>query len=324
MVAKNMGEFQVGCQKGRNIRDHTFILHAVTNEAIQMKINIDLNFYDIKQCYDSVWLHQAINDLYKAGVQNRNLNILFSGNSKTRMCVRTSVGDTDRIQLNHVLMQGSVPAGFLCSNQIAKHSNNMYNDGSVYMYMNEVPIPPLAMVDDIVTISQCDSVEGIKMNAQTDTFVKTNKLECQVAKGKCQWVHIGPDTCSSKFIVNNKELERADNYKYLGDEISNSFETLYNKRANKAVGYANTSLAMTTEMSIGFKNYSTFKTLHETIFLNGTLLNMETWPHFSTSRIEMYEKIEQNLLRSVLKAHSKTAIETLYLELGILFPLDSI
>ena len=32
-VNENMGQFQVGNQQGRNIRDHTLIIHAVVNEA---------------------------------------------------------------------------------------------------------------------------------------------------------------------------------------------------------------------------------------------------------------------------------------------------
>ena len=33
-VAKNMGHFQVGNQKGRNIRDHAFVLHAICNDCL--------------------------------------------------------------------------------------------------------------------------------------------------------------------------------------------------------------------------------------------------------------------------------------------------
>ena len=99
-VSKNMGHFQVGNQKGRSIRDHTLVVHAVSNEAKMKKFDIDINFYDIKQCFDAVWLKEAINDLYNRGVKNRNLNLLYSGNSKTRMSVETGVGKTGRVELN--------------------------------------------------------------------------------------------------------------------------------------------------------------------------------------------------------------------------------
>ena len=167
-ISKNMGCFQVGSQKGRNIRDHTLVLHAVINEARNMRINIDINLYDISQCFDALWLKETINDLYISGVKNRNLNLLFEGNLETQMLVKTRFGNTDRVTLEEMVMQGSVPGPILCSNQLSKLSNRMYVDGSVYMYMNKVPIPALVMVDDVLTIQVCGSVESIEMNAKCE------------------------------------------------------------------------------------------------------------------------------------------------------------
>jgi len=75
---------------------------------------------------------------------------------------------------------------------------------------------------------------------------------------------------------------------------------------------------MCTEISLGFQLYSVAKMLHQAIFLNGTLVNMETWPFFTENRLVMFERVEQGLFRRILKAHSKTPVESLYLELGVL------
>ena len=45
---------------------------------------------------------------------------------------------------------------------------------------------------------------------------------------------------------------------------------------------------------------------------------METWPNCTVPRIEMFERIEKTFLRKILQAHSKTPIESLYLELGVI------
>ena len=118
VVSENMGQFQVGNQKGRNIRDHTLVLHAISNEARSRNFSIDLIFYDIRQCFDAVWLQEATNDMYDSGLKSRNLNLLYKGNSKTSMSVETSLGKTSRVELNDLVMQGSVPGGFFCSNQL--------------------------------------------------------------------------------------------------------------------------------------------------------------------------------------------------------------
>ena len=143
-------------------------------------------------------------------------------------------------------------------------------------------------------------------------------MEGQVGAGKCQWVHRGKEKCRSMYKIHEKEITQAESYKYLGDHVSNGWDTLYTKRWEKAQGYSATCLAMCTEMSLGYQLFSIAKLLHASIFLNGTLVNMETWPHSTTKRIEAFERIEQTYCRKILAAHSKTPLETLYLELGIL------
>ena len=150
------------------------------------KSNIDIQFTDIKQCFDSIWLDEAVNDLFDSGVTSRSLNLLFEGNSKTSMCVETQFGRSDRVELKKVVMQGSVPGGLICSNQLSKLCNRMYKEGNVYMYRKKVPVPPLAMVDDIASIALCNSVDGLTNNVKTDSFVQRKKLESQVGEGKCQ------------------------------------------------------------------------------------------------------------------------------------------
>ena len=44
VVNESMGQFQVGNQQGRNIRDHTLIIHAVVNEALTNNTEIDILF----------------------------------------------------------------------------------------------------------------------------------------------------------------------------------------------------------------------------------------------------------------------------------------
>ena len=318
VVNTSMGQFQVGNQSGRSIRDHTLIIHAVINDALINNIELDILFTDIKQCFDSIWLDEAINDLYDSGIHSRNLNLLYEGNRSTDMCVETKFEKSNRIGLGKVVMQGSVTGGMLCSNQLSKLCNNFFKSGTVYMYSNTVAIPALAMVDDLIAVALCNSVESLKNNVKTDEFIKSKKLEGQVGEGKCQWVHIGKSICEAKYVINKSSITQCKSYKYLGDHVSDGFDCLYRKRHEKSQGYVATCMAMATEISLGYQTYSIAKLLHEAIFLNGTMVNMETWPNFNDKRLNLFERAEQSLFRRTLKAHSKTPIECFYLELGII------
>ena len=219
-LGQKMGQYQVGNQKGRNIRDHTLVLHAVINDAQENKSNIDIQFTDIKQCFDALWLDEATNDLFDNGITSRNLNILYEGNRKTRMCVETKFGRSPRVELNKVVMQGSVLGGMICSNQLSKLCNKMLKEGHVYMYKNKIPIPALAMVDDVATVAICNSIEALNSNIITDSFIQRKKLEGQTGAGKCQWVHVGSKECQSNYKINKQMISKADFYKYLVDHVS--------------------------------------------------------------------------------------------------------
>ena len=52
------------------------------------------------------------------------------------------------------------------------------------------------------------------------------------------------------------------------------------------------------------------------MLLNGILYNSEAWHNVSESEMKMLEKVDETLLRVMVKAHSKTPIEFLYLEAG--------
>ena len=58
--------------------------------------------------------------------------------------------------------------------------------------------------------------------------------------------------------------------------------------------------------------------LKEAYLVNGILFNSEIWYDIKENEVEQLEQVDQILLRKILNAHSKTTIESLYLELGCL------
>ena len=58
--------------------------------------------------------------------------------------------------------------------------------------------------------------------------------------------------------------------------------------------------------------------LRESMLINGILYNSEAWHGVTLKQINSLESIDEALLRGILKSHSKTPKEFLYLELGVL------
>merc|ERR1712240_960249 len=57
-------------------------------------------------------------------------------------------------------------------------------------------------------------------------------------------------------------------------------------------------------------------TLRQAMFINAILYNSEAWHRLTEPEIRMLEEVDETLLRSLVKAHSKTPLEFLYLETG--------
>ena len=56
---------------------------------------MDIQIYDYKQCFDSLWLEECLNDMYSGGLQDDKLNLLYTANNLVNIAVRTPVGKTE-------------------------------------------------------------------------------------------------------------------------------------------------------------------------------------------------------------------------------------
>ena len=128
-------------------------------------------------------------------------------------------GTTDSINIRETVMQGTVWGGLMCTTTMDQLGKIVYKDEKLtYKYKGEVPVPPLEMVDDVVTISECGST-SITMNSTVNTFMEHKRLKLNTKK--CAKMHIGKK-CSScpKLLVHGDEMKTSDKEKYLGDIIN--------------------------------------------------------------------------------------------------------
>ena len=112
---------------------------------------------------------------------------------------------------------------------------------NIYLYKESVPVPPLAMIDDLLCISKC-GLDSVKMNAFINA--KSNIKKLQFGSQKCFKIHVGknsaccPDlyldhwklkkvedfeTGESEFVdteIGEFKVSEATDEKYLGDIIS--------------------------------------------------------------------------------------------------------
>ena len=190
-IDSSMSDSQVGARKAKNIRNHIWIVNGVICDVLskKMKKPIDIHIYDYRQCFDSLWLEESLNDFYEGGMKNNKLALLYNINRNVNVVIKTPAGKTEKGTIRNVITQGDIFGPLLCSKTVDCFGKECLEDQKyTYLYKGEVEIPPLSMVDDLLCISEC----GYK-TTMLNTFlkVKTNCKKLQFGENKCKKLHVG-------------------------------------------------------------------------------------------------------------------------------------
>ena len=170
----------------------------------------DICVYDIRKCFDSLWMHECINDLYENGLTNDKLCMIYYSNINASIAIKSSSGMSERFTIHNKVMQGTIWSGLRCTCTIDSMSNISNTDHSLlYKYKNTVNVPPLQMVDDVITASKCGN-QVVKTNSLVNTFVKLKKLE--LSSSKCSRIHVGKSKCKycPKISVNKEPIKDSE------------------------------------------------------------------------------------------------------------------
>ena len=133
----SMSDSQVGARRGKSVRNHIWVLNGVICDILstKKKIPVDLQIFDYKQCFDSLWLQKCMNDMYTGGVQDDQFALLYNVNTHVKVAVKTPVGKTQRGVITNAIIQGDVFGPMLCGKQIDEIGKEcLQEDKYVYKY----------------------------------------------------------------------------------------------------------------------------------------------------------------------------------------------
>jgi hypothetical protein len=106
-IDKSMSDSQIGARKGKNIRNHIWVVNGIICDVLSTKKKkpIDIQIFDYKQCFDGLWLEECLNDFYDGGFENEKLALLYNVNRNVKIAVKTPVGKTERGTIRNVITQ---------------------------------------------------------------------------------------------------------------------------------------------------------------------------------------------------------------------------
>ena len=192
VIDSSMSCSNIGARKNRNIRDHIFVVNSIFNDVHQNKQNqgVDCEIYDISKCFDKMWYAETANDLYTAGVQDDKFILVANSNKEANVAIKTPCGAlTDRLNLKRIEMLGTVLSNIKCCVQIDSLGKDFMTEmKGIFKYKNCVSVPPLSMVDDTISISNC-GVDSILSNGIIQSKIQCKQL--QLGHSKCFQLHLG-------------------------------------------------------------------------------------------------------------------------------------
>ena len=97
---------------------------------------------------------------------------------------------------------------------------------------------------------------------------------------------------------------------------SGSIQHTIQKRKAKGDGIVAEILSIKNEISLGKHRIDVALKLREAMLINGILFNSEAWHDLTLAHIAKLESIDEALIKGILKAHTTTPKEFLYLETG--------
>ena len=138
---------------------------------------------DYKQMFDSECLYECLNDLYEAGVKDDIFALIYESNRTNKVAVQTPNGLSRREEFKEIVMQGDVLAPLISSLQVDTIGKECFEKKiHLYYFKDSVPISPLGMVDDLLTISEC----GYKTSLMNEFInFKTGSKKLQFSTQKC-------------------------------------------------------------------------------------------------------------------------------------------
>ena len=288
-IESNISQWQAGGRPKRSIVDQLFILRAVMNNCKYMNLKVVIEFLDLVKAFDKMELKSVMLDLWRSEVRGKVWRNIYHINSKSTLAVKTAFGKTKEFDIGEGLKQGSV----LATSLAALHTDSvttLFQQKALSIKYGNLKIDNLLFQDDILRI-QKNTKDMNNANQVYKVFESNNRLKFH--EEKSVWM----SNCNQdeKVKLNNKDLVRTKEYKYLGDIITpdNTYDRMIEAR-RAAVRGVTAELCAILYNSITIETMKAIKTYFQAVVIPKLLFNSEAWSNLNAKCLQQLE-IAQNI-----------------------------
>ena len=308
--------WQAGARKKRSPADQTFLARSAINHALYLNKPLFLTLYDFRQCFDKIWLEDALLSLWKLGVDNDMLKLINALNEKSEGTVKTNAGESESFKLGPNVKQGTVLGSTISSASIAESCDEQKEGGAM---IGSLSIRSLAYVDDLMGINH--AIRDVhKSHRVVVFFSKKKRINLNEEKCVVLPINVTDKDAIPILYVNGREMDIVDVTRYLGDMFNSKGNSndLITDRVKKGLACMISSVALASEITLGAYLIKTLLSLYKSIFVQVTTFNSSAWDNLTKQQINKLQTVQLKFLKRILHAPASTANCFTFLELGIL------
>ena len=333
-----MSDSNVGGRRNMSCINHIFIINGIIHETCSSKKNkpVIIQIYDYKQMFDSMDLYEAVSDMFNSGVNDDSLALLYNANTEIKVRVKTPSGLSVEQQFPKLVLQGDTWAPIMASNQVDTFGKQLIEEepSFLYRYKGIVPVGVLGMIDDLAGISE-GSMKAKELNAFIN--VKSAEKKLQFGANKCNTL-----TIYNKNVINEEtdllidywsekhdkedhlieafegkiKMKKGSEQKYLGYIISDDGSNMKNILAKEKRAHGVKREIQYLIQGLGKFTFESSMIYINSLLRSTTLFAAETMYNISEKDYRQIERIDEDMMRRVVKTGRGFASYQLYLELG--------
>ena len=308
--------WQAGSRNNRSPADQTFLTRSAINHPLYLNKPLFLTLYDFRQCFDKIWLEDALLSLWKLGVNDDMLKLISAMNERSEGTVKTVAGESESFELGPKVKQGTVLGPILSSASIAECCDEQGEGGAV---IGSLLIRLLAFVDDLLGLNH--TVRDVHRSHKGVVFFSRKKgVDLNEEKCVILPINVTDKDAIPVLCVNGRELDVVAVAKYLGDVFNSKGNNndLIADRVSKGLTCMVSSIALASEITLGAHLIKTLLSLYKVIFVQVTTFNSRAWDNLTKQQLCKLQTVQLKFLKRILHAPSSTTNCFTFLELGIL------
>ena len=314
-VMEYISPYQSGGVHGKATVDNHIILSEIIRRNRKLGKKTYVVFGDAVKCFDKLWLRDSLVEMYKAGCNMQDIQMIYKMNEDTGIIIETPLGKTEHAKVGEIVKQGTVLGPQLCCvetdqiNKIGENQEKMVGDQMVGI---------LVFVDDVMAAGTVEEIRKAIRNFRAMESLK--KFTYGLKKTNYMIMKTGREKDEEVLeAVKQGPVKRVSEYNYVGiwlNEAGNCSLQIDNKKES-IKGKISALKSLACYQNVGPIYVMVRLYLYEMCIVPSVLHNLEGWNKLSKAEIKKLETIQHNALCSLLNLPKSTPYMGLISELGI-------